>query len=291
MSIRVMTHVWATSPSRGSSLLVLLAVADYADDDGRAFPSMTTLAQKARLSRRHAQRVVHDLEDAGQLLIEWGGGRGRPHVFWVVTDWNEGQIQARRNPDPDAPNGGQDVHVSPQRVTPATERVTPKAPKVDTRVTRTISKRQEPSEDMSLDESLNESETQTEVTRLPVKADSKTSRSPGAVPSGKSGQPRPRDLHWEALEAAMGYKPATRSERGAWNRALKELKEIGANPVDIVETARLYRTAWPEMDLTPNALAKWWNHHRAGAARPSQVLSAIRRAADARDQSGLGPVA
>lgn len=39
MSIRVMSSVWANSKQSGNDLLVLLALADFADDRGVAFPA------------------------------------------------------------------------------------------------------------------------------------------------------------------------------------------------------------------------------------------------------------
>ena len=57
MSLRVMNWVWEHSTAKGSELLLLLDIADAADDQGRnAFPSISTLAAKTRMSRRTVQR-------------------------------------------------------------------------------------------------------------------------------------------------------------------------------------------------------------------------------------------
>lgn len=65
-----MSSVWKSFPNGGSELLALLALADFADDDGRNIhPSITTLAKKLRLSRSQTQRVVHALLDAGWIRI------------------------------------------------------------------------------------------------------------------------------------------------------------------------------------------------------------------------------
>ena len=40
MSIRVMTQVWDTSEQKGSALLLLLALADHAADDGFCWPGI-----------------------------------------------------------------------------------------------------------------------------------------------------------------------------------------------------------------------------------------------------------
>lgn len=66
MSIRVMSLVWEHSRVSGGPLLVLLAIADAANDDGYAFPSIPYLAKRARLSRRAAQYAVRDLARPGE---------------------------------------------------------------------------------------------------------------------------------------------------------------------------------------------------------------------------------
>jgi hypothetical protein len=54
MSIRVMTAVWDHADVSGGDLLVLLAMADWADDDGRrCFPTQGTLAAKSRMTDRN----------------------------------------------------------------------------------------------------------------------------------------------------------------------------------------------------------------------------------------------
>ena len=70
MSIRVMSQVWEHSHATGGQLLVLLAIADFSNDDGEAWPSVPTLAKKARISERHTQRVVKQLKAMGELVVD-----------------------------------------------------------------------------------------------------------------------------------------------------------------------------------------------------------------------------
>ena len=53
-----MTRVWDESKQRGGALLVLLAIADFADDEGKAFPSVQTLAAKSRLSESQTHHIL-----------------------------------------------------------------------------------------------------------------------------------------------------------------------------------------------------------------------------------------
>ena len=74
MSIKVMTQVWEHAPVDKGSLLVLLALADFADDSGVCYPAVPTLAKKARLEERQVQRVVKGLISKGLLSVEWNKG-------------------------------------------------------------------------------------------------------------------------------------------------------------------------------------------------------------------------
>lgn len=85
MSIRVMNRVWGKSRQAGGPLLVLLAIADNADDDGRAHPKMEKLAVKARLSVRQTQRAIKKLEREGELKVEIGVGPYGANAFQVLT--------------------------------------------------------------------------------------------------------------------------------------------------------------------------------------------------------------
>ncbi|MGH9090199.1 MAG: helix-turn-helix domain-containing protein [Acidimicrobiales bacterium] len=75
MSVRVMTDVWSWSQATGTTFLVLLALADVADDQGECWPSIAHLARKCRVSERTVQRCVRDLEDIGEVVVVVGGGR------------------------------------------------------------------------------------------------------------------------------------------------------------------------------------------------------------------------
>ncbi len=72
MSIKCMTRVWEQTPKsiKGSQLLLLLAIADHARDDGHAWPGITTLAGKIRMSERHTMRMLDELESEGVLYID-----------------------------------------------------------------------------------------------------------------------------------------------------------------------------------------------------------------------------
>ena len=58
MSIHVTKAVWDYSKQQKSgALVVLLAIADYANERGMAWPAVSTLARKARMSTRNEETV------------------------------------------------------------------------------------------------------------------------------------------------------------------------------------------------------------------------------------------
>lgn len=86
MSVRTMARVWECSQQSGSHLLMLLAIADFADDDGRAYPSVPTLARKCRMKPRNANKVLSALKASGELDIVHGKGPRGTSIYRVKVD-------------------------------------------------------------------------------------------------------------------------------------------------------------------------------------------------------------
>jgi hypothetical protein len=68
MSIELTTAVWKHSKQKSGGLLVLLAIADYANKEGIAWPAVSTLAKKTRMSPRNVQRWLRKIEGDGELI-------------------------------------------------------------------------------------------------------------------------------------------------------------------------------------------------------------------------------
>jgi hypothetical protein len=82
VSIKWMNYVWEESPYEGKKLLLHLALADYASDEGSCFPSQPTLAHKARVSRVWVRAAIKEMIADGLLSIEQiGVGRGNRTVY------------------------------------------------------------------------------------------------------------------------------------------------------------------------------------------------------------------
>lgn len=80
MSIRLMTWVWANSPYSGERLLLHLALADFANDDGVCFPSHSTLAKKARCSTGWVSQTIKQMIADSLIEIVEPAGQGRGKV-------------------------------------------------------------------------------------------------------------------------------------------------------------------------------------------------------------------
>lgn len=104
-----MAAVWQLSQHSGSALLALLALADFSDDAGRSYPSVSALARKCRLTTRHMNRVLRMLVDSGELTIRPNTGPRGTNTFYVGTPTRVPPLtnaspltQASPTPDADA---------------------------------------------------------------------------------------------------------------------------------------------------------------------------------------------
>lgn len=67
MSIKLMSEIWESAECKGAELLTLLALADHARDDGCCWPSLRTIAAKARVSDDQARRHINNLIEKGYI--------------------------------------------------------------------------------------------------------------------------------------------------------------------------------------------------------------------------------
>lgn len=79
-----MARVWELSNQRGNDLLMLLAIADFADDDGNAYPSVQTLATKCRIKSRNANVILAALRKSGELEVRQNEGPHGTNRYRIV---------------------------------------------------------------------------------------------------------------------------------------------------------------------------------------------------------------
>ena len=81
-----MSAVWDRSSATGSTLLVLLALADHANAEGLCWPAIARVAHMAGVDRATVFRALNDLEKAGDLkrVQRFGGQPGQTNVYVVM---------------------------------------------------------------------------------------------------------------------------------------------------------------------------------------------------------------
>ena len=79
-----MSAVWQFSSYRNEKLLVLLALSDWANEDGVCWPAMPAIAEKARVTERGASGIIQQLVSDGVVeILDGGRGRGRVRRYRI----------------------------------------------------------------------------------------------------------------------------------------------------------------------------------------------------------------
>jgi hypothetical protein len=93
MSIEAMNRVWKQSHSKGSDLLLMLALANYANDKDFCWPGLESLTERTRMSKRNTQRSLVRLEEAGELYRVKHIGRGKKSFYIVAVGLSDSDIE------------------------------------------------------------------------------------------------------------------------------------------------------------------------------------------------------
>jgi hypothetical protein len=91
MSIKVMSEIWANdefAKDNKAKLLVALALADFCNDEGWAWPAVETLAKKARCTVRGTQKILRELESDGFLDTQFKAGSNHTNLYKFKTKVN-----------------------------------------------------------------------------------------------------------------------------------------------------------------------------------------------------------
>jgi hypothetical protein len=129
MSVKVMTAVFERYPNGGGEMLLALALADHASDDGtRVFPSIKALAEKTRQSERSVQYQLRRMQEVGWLILvnAGNGGRSMHSEYRISLGWIKGaEIAPFKKGATDDEKGAND---STKGCNPEQKRVQPIAP-------------------------------------------------------------------------------------------------------------------------------------------------------------------
>jgi hypothetical protein len=89
MSLAATTYVLHRRYGNQTRKLIMIAIADFADDSGKAWPSIDTLAARAECSRRSVQEHLQHLRAAGDLVIVPNAGRSGTHLYRIIFKKND----------------------------------------------------------------------------------------------------------------------------------------------------------------------------------------------------------
>ena len=81
-----MNKLWAEAPCVGTEKLMLIALANFAKDDGICWPGLIRLSHMCCINKRHASRIIGRLEQQGYIQVERCPGRSSTNIYLVVSD-------------------------------------------------------------------------------------------------------------------------------------------------------------------------------------------------------------
>lgn len=85
MGIAASKLVWAKSKSKGATRLVVLCLAEHANDNGVCWPSISTIARETKVSDRQVTRAIQELVNLKEVaIIEKGDGRGKSTIYTIT---------------------------------------------------------------------------------------------------------------------------------------------------------------------------------------------------------------
>jgi helix-turn-helix protein len=115
MSVKVTTWVYEHSRASGGDLLVLLILADHADDESwQCWPSIERIAALARMSERGVRYCLRSLEGLGEVLTE-RPNRNRSNTYRIVLDAHHAvPLKSSRKPASESEGQSLPVEIGPE---------------------------------------------------------------------------------------------------------------------------------------------------------------------------------
>jgi DNA-binding transcriptional MocR family regulator len=130
VSVHVSSWAWRQTVGSAAAKLLLVKLADNANDLGQAWPSHRRLARECEMSRRTVQRRLEELETLGLVTIVEEQRKGRSNLYQLAF------LDVRHS---DAPTDSDVRHFDAAGAPPVTQQVRHSSDAL------TVSNRQEPS--------------------------------------------------------------------------------------------------------------------------------------------------
>lgn len=88
MSLRAISYVMSRSYGRSADKLVMLCLANCADDDGTCYPSQARIARESELDRKTVIASMKRLRENAQIIStgEWANGSSKVPVLRIALD-------------------------------------------------------------------------------------------------------------------------------------------------------------------------------------------------------------
>ena len=311
MSVHVSSGVWKQSAAKSNARLVLLKLADQANDAGWSWPSVETLASETLLGDRTVQRCIRALEDLEEVAVFERAGRLNVYRVLLGTrtdagrpEWSSGHVDrfvGDRSVDPlalhprqvDTPPRAGD----PRQVDGGTTRVDPRqvdtppesAPPSDRRG-RGVTGDGGGVSLVTPEPSLNRHGTENHLaslggatgpnelrSHLEAAGFTESAGSPWLFTRPKS-HPAPHrvDVLFEAVTRACGINQAelTKNSRGPLNAAIGQIREAGGDPWQVVERAGELKRERRRPTVSAPDLATQWPRLGEAITRRGSSLSA-----------------
>jgi hypothetical protein len=80
-----MSAVWECEGLDATERLVMLSLADHADDEGRCYPSIARLCRRTSMSDRGVQKVIGRLVERGFITVKPSAGQGGANLYTLAT--------------------------------------------------------------------------------------------------------------------------------------------------------------------------------------------------------------
>jgi hypothetical protein len=213
--------------------IVLLSLADQANDDGECWPSQETIGRRCGTTTRQVSANLRTLRDLGHLEMVRRRRRKTAVYRLLMVDRNSTSGQADASDQERNPTSGDE----PQDRNPDAIKTGSALP---TNHKRTI--------------------TQTEPSPTRAHSVEVVERDGHAYDVEIDQRTNPHDVMAYAMVDAMGWaaEDVTEPQWGTIHRAAKELTRRSVEPDEVSRRAQNYRANHPDWTLTPSALVKWW---------------------------------
>jgi len=269
-----MTWAWKQKTETPGEKLVLLKLADCSNDQGVSYPGVMTIARDCNLSKTGVLGMLASLERQGKLsrqrrYAEFG--RRTSNLYLLKLSQRSGP-DGGQQPDQSSQHSGPSLGQQSDSLSQQSEPEPSGEPSVNTIAPDGAKGGANPNQENPpgektgvIHEQPQAAETMAALEEFNQKVLRERAQTLKKIESGRG-----RDHVWEAVLAACGIgqdKP-TESARKAWNRAVKEIKQALENSgiekpedmrAEVARRADAYTKKWPNMTLTPTALARHWN--------------------------------